>query len=69
MSTTDDDNLTTADLAKRWRVSAGTIRSHRYRGTGPKYFKPSGSKRGRALYRLADVLAYEVENTMGGEQA
>lgn len=51
--------LTTADLARRWRVSVKTVRTWRFRGSGPRYFKPNGP-RGKALYELGDVLAWEA---------
>lgn len=52
--------LTTADLAARWRVSAETIRTWRFRKTGPRYFKPAGP-RGKTLYDLADIEAWEAQ--------
>lgn len=51
--------LTTADLAARWRVSVKTVRGWRFRRSGPRYFKPNG-QRGKALYDLADILAWEA---------
>lgn len=60
--------LTPAMLAKRWGgvVSVGTLGNWRYRGIGPKPFRPGGKKKGRALYRLVEVLAYEQRQTKGG---
>jgi hypothetical protein len=58
--------LTTADLAKRWQISANTLRNWRFRGIGPRYFKPSG-ERGKALYRLDVIEAWEEKNTIGGD--
>lgn len=53
--------LTTADLAARWRVSVKTVRSWRFRRTGPRYFKPAGP-RGAARYDLEDIIAWEAGN-------
>lgn len=61
-----DTYLTTADLATRWSMSANTIRNWRFRGLGPRFFKPAGD-RGKALYKLADVLAWEAARTTGGD--
>lgn len=59
-------DLTTEQLAARWGVRPATIRSHRYRGTGPAYYKiprfgrPSGAA--EVLYPLHHVLAFEEAN-------
>lgn len=56
--------LTTADLAKRWKTSANTLRNWRFKGIGPRHFKPSGPH-GKALYRLDHVMEWEEKNTTG----
>ena len=61
-----DTHLTTGELAKRWKMKEATLRNWRYRGTGPRYLKPSGV-RGKALYKLSDVLAWEAKNTIEGD--
>lgn len=66
MVTTEQAYLTTADLAQRWQISANTLRNWRFKGVGPAYFKPSGD-RGKALYKLEDIKAWEAENTTGGK--
>lgn len=58
--------LTTAELAERWKMSANTLRSWRLRGEGPRYVRPSGGK-GKVLYRLEDVIAWEEKHTIGEE--
>lgn len=47
--------LTTADLAKRWRLHAVTLRMWRQRGQGPRFTKVGG----RVLYKLSDVITHE----------
>ncbi len=53
------DLLSELDLEKRWGgfVSAGTIRNWRYLKKGPKYTKLGGI----VVYRLEDVIAYEIK--------
>lgn len=51
----DDIYLDTADLAARWKRAASSIREMRRQGTGPRSAKFGK----RAVYRLADVLAWE----------
>lgn len=59
---TDAPNyLTTAELAQRWRVSVKTVRGWRFRKVGPPFFKPNGD-RGKALYRLSDIIEWERRN-------
>jgi hypothetical protein len=59
-------DLTSEQLAARWGVSPATIRGHRYRGTGPWYYKmprlgrPIGAP--EVLYPLHHVLAFEEAN-------
>lgn len=48
-------NLTTQELADRWRMSAGTLSNWRASGRGPRFFR-IGSK---VLYRLIDIEAWE----------
>jgi hypothetical protein len=47
--------LTPAQLAARHQTTTSSLRSRRYRGTGPRYFKDGPV----ILYRLADVEEYE----------
>jgi len=68
MSETGKVYLTTEELAKRWNISANTLRSWRFKGEGPPYFKPGGEK-GKTLYRIEDVEAFEAKNTVGGTAA
>lgn len=59
--------LTPLDLSKRWGgvVKVGTLQNWRSQGIGPKAFWPGGKKKGRVLYRLADVEEYERKQTKG----
>ncbi len=61
-----DRYLTGEELAVRLRRAPGTIANWRSSGRGPRYLKPSGGKRGRILYRLQDVEAWETDNLIGG---
>ena len=49
-------------LAKRWGISHRTLESWRYRGIGLPYLKLGG----RIAYRVADIEAYETQQTHGG---
>lgn len=57
-------NLTPAELAERWRGThtTGSLSNMRVAGTGPRFFRPSGKRHGKVLYRLVDVEAWEREN-------
>ena len=48
--------LTTAELAKRWRVTPGAIMKQRQRNQGPPFIALS---RHRIVYRLSDVRDFE----------
>ena len=52
----DQELLTQAALAKRWKVSPRTLERWRWLGRGPQYMKVGGQVR----YRFADVEAYEA---------
>lgn len=49
-------HLTQDQLALRWHISTRTLETWRWRGEGPAYLK----LRGRILYRLEDVEAFEA---------
>jgi hypothetical protein len=51
-------HLTTAELARRWGVSPGTLANHRSAGTSIPYLSLFGGA--RIAYRLSDVLAAEA---------
>jgi hypothetical protein len=55
-------HLNQEQLAKRWQVSPRTLERHRWLGVGVPYLK----LRGRVVYRLEDILAYEAESLRGG---
>ena len=48
-------HLNQNQLAKRWHISIRTLEAWRWRDEGPAYLKI----RGRVLYRLDDVEAFE----------
>ena len=52
----DQELLTQAALARRWKVSPRTLERWRWLGRGPQYMKVGGQVR----YRLPDVEAYEA---------
>lgn len=62
-------NLTPAELSARWcgQISEGTLSTWRSEGKGPRFFRPSGKKHGKVLYRLVDVEAWEKEQMEGGK--
>lgn len=51
-------NLTTEELAARWRMSPNTLRIWRSLGKGISYNKYGE----RVTYSLADIEAYEKDN-------
>lgn len=53
--------LTPKELAQRWKMSVETLSNWRVRGVGPVFVKMGSGSRGRVLYRLTDVEAYEAE--------
>lgn len=52
--------LTAKELAARWRMSEGTLRNWRWKRIGPPFIRPA---RGKVLYRLKDVQAWERQHT------
>ena len=52
----DQELLTQAALAKRWKVSPRTLERWRWLGRGPQYMKVGGQVR----YRLTDIEAHEA---------
>lgn len=46
------------ELASRWHISPKTLERWRWLGEGPPFHKI----RGRVLYKLADIEAYETDN-------
>jgi len=49
-------HLTTAEVANRLRVHPRTVERWRRTGQGPEFLKLAG----RVIYRLQDVLAFEL---------
>ena len=59
--------LTSEQVAVRYNLRPGTIKSWRRRGIGPDWFKISpigGLHRPRVGYYLADLLAWEQVNNV-----
>lgn len=54
--------LSTRELSRRWKISANTLRNWRFKGIGPRYFKPGS---GAVRYRIEDVYAWERSHTIG----
>ncbi|MEN3976910.1 helix-turn-helix domain-containing protein [Emcibacter sp. SYSU 3D8] len=52
----DVKHLHQSDLARRWCISPRTLERWRVEGHGPAYLKI----RGRVVYRLEDIEAYEA---------
>lgn len=55
--------LTTEQLAKRWGLSPRSLEARRYRGEPPVYVRIGAGPRAKVRYRLADIEAFERENT------
>lgn len=58
-------HLNTVDLARRWKYSPKTLENLRWRNEGPPYLKIKG----RILYRLEDIEAYEAQHLRNGSPA
>ncbi len=60
--------FTEQDLAKRWGRHPQTLARYRRHGTGPVYYKVPllayGPRVPKIRYRLHDVLAYELANSI-----
>jgi hypothetical protein len=56
--TTPLNNLTTKQLAERWKLSENTLISWRSRGIGPVYLKLTT----HVMYRLTDIEDFEVNH-------
>ena len=50
--------LTQKELARRWAISHRTLERWRWTGEGPSFMKLGG----RVIYRLEDVLSFELAN-------
>ena len=55
-------HLTQGELAKRWRMSPRSLERWRAEGFGPEWIR----LRGRVLYRIEDVVAFERARLRGG---
>jgi hypothetical protein len=58
-------HLNQVELSRRWRLSPRTLERWRWEGVGPQYLKI----RGRVVYRLDDIEAYEVGQVRTGGAA
>lgn len=59
------DLLNTQELAALLRLNAHTIQNWRYLDIGPRFLKLGKGKRGKVLYRRADVQAWLDGKRMG----
>jgi len=59
---TEDRQVTSAELAKRWNMNEGSIRMMRVNGTGPKFLKLGKGKRPRVRYWLSEIERFEKTN-------
>ena len=55
-------HLTEVDLARRWRMSERTLQSWRWKKVGPPHVRIVG----KVLYRLADIIEFELANLAKG---
>ena len=62
VSDVQTQHIDTHQLAKRWCLSYKSIARLRQYGGGPHYLRI----RGRVVYRLEDVVAYEQERVFAG---
>ena len=60
-------NLTTEELAARWKMSPQTLENWRSQGTGPKYIKLGDAKSALVIYRLTDIEKWERKHERKGE--
>lgn len=51
--------LTTKELADRWGIHPGTLRTWRSEGTGPVYIKLGEGQTSRVFYCLEDIKEFE----------
>lgn len=59
-------NLTTEELAARWKMSPQTLENWRSQGTGPEYVKLGAAKSSSVIYRLSDIEKWERKHLMKG---
>lgn len=56
-----DRQITSQELAARWKMNEGSIRMMRVNGTGPNFVKLGRGKRPRLRYWLSDIERFERE--------
>ena len=59
-------NLTTEELATRWKMSPQTLENWRSQGVGPKYIKLGVAKSSLVIYRLMDIEKWERKHERNG---
>ena len=59
-------NLTTEELATRWKMSPQTLENWRSQGIGPKYIKLGVAKSSLVIYRLSDIEKWEHKHERNG---
>lgn len=57
-------HLTEVDLARRWRMSERTLQAWRWKKVGPPHVRVVG----KVLYRLADVIEFELANLVKADR-
>lgn len=57
--------ITPQEVAARYKMTPESLANWRREGKGPKYIKLGTTKRPRVMYRLADVLDWELSNITG----
>jgi hypothetical protein len=57
MAEMPDRHLNQIELSRRWGFSPRTLEGWRWFGKGPAFIKAGG----KVLYRLDDIVAFEVE--------
>ena len=65
MTTPPIKHLNSVELSRRWNLSPRTLERWRWQGVGPQYLKI----RGRVVYRLDDIQAFEAEQVRTGGAA
>lgn len=65
MTSVLDGMLTPEQLAKRWKMSPGTLKNWRAKKKGPPFVPLGDGPRPRVLYKLVDVEAWEAELRKG----
>lgn len=63
----DNDLMHPAEVAARYGMTPESLANWRYEGKGPQYIRLGRGRRPRVMYRVSDVLKWELENAAGGK--